>query len=245
MNKVRGLGLVVLLCLVTALPSAAQSTPPCGVRSTIVTIPTDVRTFGDGLTRVPGALAQRKNLKWEIPFAAVTGVLIGYGDKVAADRIQSTNMQDAAKKASNIGLAVALGAGAAAWSIGCATHHPYAAESGFKALEAAGVALGVDLGLKAAFNRQYPYTSKSSGEFWEGGKSFPSGHSATTFAFASAMAHRYPHNWWIKWGSYALATTVSISRFPAKKHFPSDILVGAPVGFFIGKYMVEHDRSTY
>ena len=58
------------------------------------------------------------------------------------------------------------------------------------------------------------------------------------------MAHRYPHVWWIKWGSYALATTVSISRYPAKKHFPSDILVGIPVGFFIGKYMVEHDRST-
>jgi hypothetical protein len=244
MNKPRSFGLGVLLCLVAAMPSAAQSSPPCGVKSTVSTIPADLGNFGHGLTKVPRAVVNRKNLKWEIPFVAATGFLIGHGDRVAADRIQSTNMQDAAKKASNIGLTVELGSSAAAWMIGCATHHPYAAESGFKALEAAGVGLGMDLILKAAFNRQYPYTTKSSGEFWEGGKSFPSGHTVTSFAFASAMAHRYPHVWWIKWGSYALATTVSISRYPAKKHFPSDILVGIPVGFFIGKYMVEHDRST-
>lgn len=244
MNKAARLGVFVLFCVLAALPGAAQNTSPCGLRTTLGVIPADLESFGHGVTTVPRALAKPKNLKWEIPFAAATGVLIGYGDQVAADRIQSTNMQDAAKKASNIGLAVGLGSSAAAWMIGCATHHSYAAESGFKALEAAGVALGVDLGLKAAFNRQYPYTTKSSGEFWEGGKSFPSGHSATSFALASAMAHRYPHNWWIKWGSYALATTVSVSRFPAKKHFPSDILVGAPIGFFIGKYMAEHDRSA-
>jgi hypothetical protein len=34
-------------------------------------------------------------------------------------------------------------------------------------------------------NRQYPYLHNSRGEFWEGGKSFPSGHAAASFAFAS------------------------------------------------------------
>ena len=133
-----------------------------------------------------------------------------------------------------------LGSAGATWIYGCGAHHPYAAETGFKALEAAGLALAFDIGLKLAFNRQYPYSPHSSGEFWEGGKSFPSGHTAISFAFASVMAHRYPHNRWIKWGSYALATGVSFSRYPAKKHFPSDIVAGVPVGYLIGRYLATH-----
>jgi membrane-associated phospholipid phosphatase len=54
------------------------------------------------------------------------------------------------------------------------------------------------------------------------------------------LAHRYPHNRWIKYGSYALATGVSVSRYPAKKHFPSDILVGAPIGYLVGRFVAEH-----
>ena len=67
-----------------------------------------------------------------------------------------------------------------------------------------------------------------------------SGHTAFSFAFASVMAHRYPRNLWIKWGSYTLATGVSFARYPAKKHFPSDIVAAVPVGYFIGKYMATH-----
>jgi membrane-associated phospholipid phosphatase len=200
----------------------------------------DVGQFGHGLTEVPRGVAKPANLKWELPFAAATGVLIGVGDEWAADRIQSLPLQQTAAKWSNIGLGAELGASGVTWIIGCATHRPYAAESGFKALEAAGLGLGVDLGLKVAFNRQYPYQQHSTGEFWEGGKSFPSGHTVTSFALASALAHRYPHNPWIKWGSYALATGVSLSRLPAKKHFPSDVLVGVPIGYFIGRYVAEH-----
>jgi len=211
----------------------AQISEPCGVQRTASVLGADVKQFGQGLTEVPHGMVKPSNLKWELPFAAATGVLIGVGDRWAADRIQSLPLQRSAGKWSNIGLGAELGAGGLTWVIGCASHRPYAAVSGFKALEAAGLGLGIDLGLKVAFNRQYPYQQKSTAEFWEGGKSFPSGHTVTSFAFASAIAHRYPHNPWIKWGSYALATGVSLSRLPAKKHFPSDVLVGAPIGYFI------------
>jgi membrane-associated phospholipid phosphatase len=88
-----------------------------------------------------------------------------------------------------------LATSAATWIYGCGAHHPYAAETGCKALEAAGFGACVDIWLiwlKAPFNRQYTYGPNSTGEFWEGSKSFPSGHTATSFAFASVMAHRYP-----------------------------------------------------
>src|SRR5258708_6392200 len=80
------------------------------------------------------------------------------------------------------------------------------------------------------------------GDFCTGAdrRSFPSVHSATSFAFAAVIAQRYPKNKWAKWGAYALATGVSLSRYPAKKHYPSDILIGATLGYVTGTYLAEH-----
>ena len=61
-----------------------------------------------------------------------------------------------------------------------------------------------------------------------------------SFAFASALAHEFPNKRWVKWGAYALATGVSLSRLPAKKHFPSDVLMGGVVGYVTGAYIADH-----
>jgi membrane-associated phospholipid phosphatase len=45
---------------------------------------------------------------------------------------------------------------------------------------------------------------------------------------------------WVKWGAYVLATGASLSRYPAKKHYPSDILIGATLGYVTGTYLAEH-----
>jgi len=103
-----------------------------------------------------------------------------------------------------------------------------------------GAAGTVDLALKLTFDRQFPYTPGSTGKFCGGGRSFPSGHSATSFAFAAVVAHRYPNKRRVKWSAYALATGVALSRYPAKKHYPSDILMGATIGYVSGIYLAEH-----
>ena len=127
------------------------------------------------------------------------------------------------------------------YAIGCSGHRsPSAASAGFTALEAMGAANLINLGVKAATNRQYPYQKNSRGEFWEGGKSFPSGHAAASFAFAAVLAHRYPHKRWLKWSAYGLATGVSLSRLAGKRHFPSDMLIGATLGYITGTYLADH-----
>jgi membrane-associated phospholipid phosphatase len=181
-----------------------------------------------------------ENLAWELPIGAATGVLIAEVDRPAVNRIQSKSLQDTAGLWSNVGLFTELAAGGVAWTMGCAGHHSAMGEAGFTALAAAGAAMTVDLAMKLTFARQYPYAHDTTAEFWEGGHSFPSGHAATSFAFASTVAHRYPHNPWIKWGAYALASGVSMARYPAKKHYPSDILVGAALGYVTGSYMADH-----
>jgi len=233
---------LILVVGITSTKTSAQmlASAPCSARSATHEIGQDAKTLWHGIASIPRNAIRPHNLAWELPIGAATGIMIAKVDVPAADRIQSKSLQDLSGRWSNIGLGIELSAGALGWTGGCIGHHSRVAEAGFTALTAMGAAGTLDLALKLTFDRQFPYTPKSTGQFWGGGRSFPSGHSATSFAFASVVAHRYPHNHWIKWGAYALATGVSLSRYPAKKHFPSDILVGATLGYVTGTYIANH-----
>lgn len=224
------------------LPSAPESRTDqgCNIHTFTHQTLSDASQFGHGLLRVPRNAIRPSNLLWELPILATTGVLIAKVDRPADNRIQSQSLQRAANLGSNIGLGLELGSSALAYGIGCGEHRSHLRDAGFTALAGMGAAGTVDLALKLAFDRQFPYKPNSTGKFWGGGRSFPSGHSATSFAFASVIAHRYPKNKWVKWGAYALAAGVSLSRYPAKKHFPSDILMGATLGYVTGAYVAAH-----
>ena len=201
---------------------------------------TEASQFGQGLKAVPRGVIRPSNLKWELPILAATGVLIAKVDRPADNRIQSVSLRQTAGQWSNVGLGLEIGSAALAYGVGCGKHHPYLRDTGLKTLAAMGAAGTVDLALKLAFDRQFPFRPASTGKFWGGGRSFPSGHAATSFAFAAVVAHRYPNKKWLKWSAYALATGVSLSRYPAKRHYPSDILFGATLGYVTGLYLAEH-----
>ncbi len=61
--------------------------------------------------------------------------------------------------------------------------------------------------------------------------SFPSGHSATAFAAATAVAIVSPR---LRWPALAIAAAVAISRVYLRVHFPLDILAGAALGAGLG-----------
>jgi membrane-associated phospholipid phosphatase len=203
--------------------------------------PNAVSTYGHGLLAAPRNAIRPTNLAWEVPIAAATGILIATSDDHINRHIQSLSFARAASRGSNVGLGIELGTAGLLYLGGCVHHRSsYAANTGFTALEAMGAANLMALAIKAATNRQYAYSANSAGEFWEGGHSFPSGHAATSFAFASVVAHRYPHNFWVKVGVYGLATGVSFARIGGKKHFASDILVGGTIGYLTGTYLATH-----
>ena len=221
-------------------PAETDSHNPCGVRALGRETWWEAKQFGHGLAAAPRNSIRPSNLKWELPIGAVTGILIAKVDRTADNRIQLKSFQQLAGRWSNIGLEIELGSSVLAYGVGCAERRIYLRNTGFKMLAAMGAANTVDVAMKYAFDRQYAYAPNSTGKFWGGGRSFPSGHAATSFAFAAVIAHRYPHHAWLKWGAYALATGVSLSRYPAKKHFPSDILVGATLGYVTGTYIADH-----
>jgi hypothetical protein len=235
---------IILVLLLLVAPSVtAHADPadnPCNVSGFAHQTWSETTQFGHGLKSVPRGVVRPGNLLWELPVLAATGVMIAKVDRPAGNRIQSRSLQQTASLWSNVGLGMELGSGALGYGVGCGHGHSYLRDTGFKALAAIGAAGTVDLGLKLAFDREFPTTGNGAGKFWGGGRSFPSGHAATSFAFAAVVAHRYPHNHWLKWSAYALATGVSLSRYPAKKHFPSDILMGATLGYVTGAYLGDH-----
>jgi undecaprenyl-diphosphatase len=62
--------------------------------------------------------------------------------------------------------------------------------------------------------------------------SFPSGHSASAFAFASAVGADLP---WLALPLRSLATAVAYSRVHTGVHYPGDTLAGAVIGTATGQ----------
>lgn len=62
--------------------------------------------------------------------------------------------------------------------------------------------------------------------------SFPSGHTTTSFAFATTLALIYPRKWFI-YLAFFFALFVSVSRIYFGVHYPSDVIAGIIVGITI------------
>jgi undecaprenyl-diphosphatase len=100
---------------------------------------------------------------------------------------------------------------------------------------AAGTAIdyGITAALKYTVKRERPFVTypdiiNKSGKPTED-PSFPSGHTSTAFATATALSLEYP-KWYVIAPSYVYAGTVAYSRMYLGVHYPSDVLVGALIG---------------
>jgi membrane-associated phospholipid phosphatase len=99
--------------------------------------------------------------------------------------------------------------------------------------------------LKSITDRARPQNlppSSHLGDTWfEGNRtsgSFPSGHAITAFAIATVVARRYPTHRWIPYVAYGAAAVISFSRITLSAHFPSDVFMGAALGYSISRFSV-------
>jgi hypothetical protein len=220
------------------LPTAPSDVDNKGcVNATVRQLGSDAQHYGSGLRRLPAGMISKSNLKWEVPVAVSTVVLIEAVDVHAARQFDLGSGTTAADNASNAVLGAEFGAAALTYLAGCRGAHSHARRAGFAAMEAAGYGLAADGLLKVAFNREYPTAPGGEGRFWHGGKAFPSGHAATSWAIASALAHEYPQKRWVKWTAYGTATSITILRLAALKHFPSDVVIGGTLGYVTGAWI--------
>lgn len=90
-----------------------------------------------------------------------------------------------------------------------------------------------------AVNGSYSDTFFQSHSSFAGtGSSFPSGHAMMSFSVATVFARRYRKHRWVPYVAYGLASVISFSRVSTSAHFPSDVLLGAALGFAMARFDV-------
>ena len=184
--------------------------------------------------------------KYIVPFSIIAAGLIAT-DRRISDQLPNTTDQTVwSGRVSQFGAAYTLAAGSGAvYLLGKITKDKHAREAGWLGLEAIAHTQLVVFGMKQAANRQRPMTNEGRGGFWQGGDSFPSGHSATAFAVAAVFAYEYSDHVAVPILAYSAASLVSASRLSARRHWMSDIFVGGSTGFLLGRYVYRrhHDPS--
>ncbi len=70
--------------------------------------------------------------------------------------------------------------------------------------------------------------------------SFPSGHTSVAFAAATVYAMEYKDKPIVPIIAYSAATMIGLSRITENKHWTTDVLVGAALGFLSGKQVVNN-----
>lgn len=70
--------------------------------------------------------------------------------------------------------------------------------------------------------------------------SFPSGHTTVAFAAATVFAMEYKNKPLIGVLSYSAATLIGLSRITENKHWTTDVLTGAAIGYLTGKLIVNN-----
>ena len=95
------------------------------------------------------------------------------------------------------------------------------------------VVLGVVLQLsKRAFGRVRP-NRPGPGRWFAGGDSFPSDHTAHAFLVASVLDAVIDRPAW-RWALYPLASCVALDRLHEGVHYPTDVIAGGLLGWWIG-----------
>ncbi len=184
-----------------------------------------------------------RDVKWLAPIGVGAGALLATDWRVSDAIRRSQGLRPPSNLVSKFGGGLQMtAASASVWALGKVTHSEKATQTGKLAVEAVLHTELIVEGLKLIASRERPNKIGGHGAFRGGGQSFPSGHTATTFAFATVVAHKYKDKPLAGVGVYGLATVVGLSRVGGLKHFPSDALIGATIGHLIGRYIIRrHD----
>lgn len=243
---------VLLVVLATEFVAQAQTPPAPFPTPTVSPTPSLEREFFKNILRDQKAIwtspfhLKRKDVKWMIPAGIGMGALITT-DRITGDEIAELDRGATASRifsypGSTSGVAAVA---ATFYIVGRRINSARARETGILSAQAALDSLIVGGALKAASQRARPEAIRERSEFFDGGSSFPSGHSLQAWSVATIIANEYRHNGKVQVAAYSIASAVSVARFTVGKHYISDVLVGSALGYMIGRYVYHaHHRET-
>ena len=233
------------LLFLTVAPQAYAQTPAAApARATSAPATSLERQFLKNLLKDQKAIwtspfhIRASDVRWVAPIAAGTAAFIAT-DRRTGDWIAGyPDLKPVGDGISYAGTVYTVGGAALTfYVIGRATHNDRARETGLLGAEALINSLIVVGVVKGVTQRSRPDDGEDRGRFWSGGTSFPSGHSIQIWSVATVVAHEYRDTRWVPVAAYGAASLVALARFPAQKHYLSDILVGSSLGYLIGRYV--------
>jgi membrane-associated phospholipid phosphatase len=250
MRRNRSLICLFGMVLVATLLSAASITrsqtpsptpsPPSLEREFLKNILRDQKAIWTAPLRL-----HRVDAKWMIP-SGIGAMALFTTDRITGDEIAESDGQvKASRIVSYAGSAYGIGAVAATfYLVGRKKNDVRARETGVLAVEAFANSLLVSGALKGITQRARPLSGRERSEFFDGGNSFPSGHSMHAWSVATVIANEYSDRRLVKVAAYGIASAVSVARFTGQKHYLSDVVVGSAAGYAIGQYVYHaHHRD--
>jgi len=197
----------------------------------------------------PIQVAKGKHLKPVVAVMLATAGLVGLDPSVGGyfrNNPRYANWPNGFWSGLNTALAIAIPP-ATVYAVGVARKDSYAQGTSLLVLEAVADSGLVGVVMKSVTGRLRPIDTPPHGDFTHtwfkypngfANGSFPSGHALAAFSVASVFASRYRRRRWVPWVAYGGAGVIALSRIPVQAHFPSDVFVGATLGYVIGRYVV-------
>ncbi|MBK9246924.1 MAG: phosphatase PAP2 family protein [Ignavibacteria bacterium] len=144
-----------------------------------------------------------------------------------------------------------IGSSAGLYVVGLITECEEVRTSGRLVLEAFIISGVVNGGLKVLLGRGRPYLNLGKDQFkplnfLNDYNSLPSGHTTVAFTISTVLSDHIDR-WWASVGLYTIAAATGISRIYDDKHWLSDVVLGASIGYFSGKLITsahQAQRST-
>lgn len=235
----------ILVAVLVWQCAAAQEAPPSPPQNSSAPATSSKRdafmrmpVFGDVVRDQKAIVAGPFHMRlqdsvWAAPLAGVTAGMFITDAQFARHLNSSASRIDKSNKLADYGVAGMAAAGGGLWLLGKMRGNDHQSDAGYITGEAMGNAILDVEALKLILGRQRPGEGNSQGLFRSGGQSFPSEHAAMAWSAAAVLAREYPGPL-TKLFAYGGAAAISAARITGKQHFPSDVLIGSALGYYVG-----------
>jgi membrane-associated phospholipid phosphatase len=179
-------------------------------------------------------LPSKENLYWAAGGGGLALAAHPFDDDLNRSLVGNDTADTIFKAGAILGqLPTLLGSSSIVYAVGRLRDRPKVSHLGMDLIEALVMSEALTQTMKHTTRRERPDGSSRN--------SFPSGHAADTFAFATALERHL--NWRYSIIGYAFASYVAISRLPANRHWLSDAVFGSTVGIIAGRTVTSHEAD--
>src|SRR5258705_1859057 len=179
-------------------------------------------------------LPSKENLFWAGAGGGLALAAHPFDDNVNEALVGNDTAESFFKAGEILGeLGTLLGSASVVYAVGRIKDQPKVSHLGMDLIEA--------LAMSEALTQTLKYTTRRERPDGSGKNSFPSGHAADTFAFATALERHL--NWKYSIPAYVFSSYVALSRLPANRHWLSDAVFGSAVGIIAGRTVTSHEAE--